>query len=249
MNSIDGSAGLRRTAGSREPGRPGLLPVLRHPGVRDRAARLPRRRHRRLPGRRLRPGHRGDAGHRPGRRRRRPPRRLLAVRDDAGVRGRLPAGEDRHARLRRRGGHQQVRAARRARTPCATSAASWPGTASTPASPSRSSRSSAPSPAASTTTASPPSTSTSGTSSADHGLQLGPGRAACRSPGRTSTRGAGHRAPRPRSLPGRDRRHRARLPPRHRRGGRRPPAAASSCGEVAAACSPTADRPTRPPPS
>ena len=64
-------------------------------------------------GRRLRPGDRRDARHRPGRRGDRAVRRHLAVRDDAGVRRRLAAGEDRHARLRRHRGDQQVRAARR----------------------------------------------------------------------------------------------------------------------------------------
>ena len=56
-------------------------------------------------------------------------RRRLALRHDAGVRRRLPAREDRHARLRRRRRHQQVRAARRARTPAATWPASWCATA------------------------------------------------------------------------------------------------------------------------
>ena len=52
-------------------------------------------------------------GHRPGRRRDRRALRPVALRDDPGVRGREPAREDRHARLRRRGGDQQVRAPRR----------------------------------------------------------------------------------------------------------------------------------------
>ena len=83
-------------------------------GARAAAARAPRRRHRRLQGRRLRPRHRRDARHRPGRRRRSSTvRRRLAVRHDARVRRRLAAGEDRHARLRRRRRHQQVRAPRR----------------------------------------------------------------------------------------------------------------------------------------
>ena len=55
MNSID----ARRSSSARWP-----------PAGRQRGPRLPRRRDRRLPGRRVRPGHRGDAGHRAGRRRR-----------------------------------------------------------------------------------------------------------------------------------------------------------------------------------
>ena len=63
----------------------------------------------------LRPGDPGDARHRAGRRRGRAAGGRVPVRDDAGVRRRVAAGEDRHARLRRRGGDQQVRAARRRR--------------------------------------------------------------------------------------------------------------------------------------
>ena len=90
-----------------------LLPVDGHPRQRRQPARAPRRRHRRAQGRRVRPGDRRDAGHRAGRRRHRAVRRPLAVRDDAGVRRRVPAREDRHAGLRRRRGDQQVRAPRR----------------------------------------------------------------------------------------------------------------------------------------
>ena len=56
---------------------------------------------------------RRDAGHRPGRRGGRAVRRHLPLRHDAGVRRRVAAREDRHARLRRRRRDQQVRAARR----------------------------------------------------------------------------------------------------------------------------------------
>ncbi len=64
------------------------------------------------------PGHRGDARYRSGRRGHRAVRGLLAVRDDAGVRRRVAAREDRHARLRGRRGDQQVRAPRcRGRAP------------------------------------------------------------------------------------------------------------------------------------
>ena len=98
-------------------------------GAGSRGARAPRRRHRRVPGRRLRPGHRRDARHRPGRRRHRPARRRLALRHDAGVRRRLAAREDRHARLRRRRGDQQVRAPRRRGRPARRRAASSCATA------------------------------------------------------------------------------------------------------------------------
>ena len=62
-----------------------------------------------MQGRRLRPGHRRDLRHRPGRRGHRAAGRRADVRDDAGVRRRQPAREDRHARLRRVRRHQQVR--------------------------------------------------------------------------------------------------------------------------------------------
>jgi methylmalonyl-CoA mutase len=106
----------------------------------------------RLQGRRLRPHRRRDLGHRPGRRRHRAAGRRADVRDDARVRRRQPAGEDRHARLRRVRGHQQVRpqgcgrrAARRGQAGAAQQEAFKRR-------PSRC-RSSAPWPAASTTTA------------------------------------------------------------------------------------------------
>ena len=60
-------------------------------------------------GRRLRPDHRRDLGHRPGRRGDRAAGRRADVRDDARVRRREPAREDRHARLRRVRRDQQVR--------------------------------------------------------------------------------------------------------------------------------------------
>ena len=57
----------------------------------------------------VRPGHRRDLGHRPGRRGDRAARRRVALRDDARVRRRVAAREDRHARLRRLRRDQQVR--------------------------------------------------------------------------------------------------------------------------------------------
>ena len=93
---------------------------------RSEVARGARRCHRRVPGGRVRPRDRGDAGHRSGRRRDRRPLRCVALRDDAGVRRRQPAGEDRHARLRRRGGDQQVRAARRRGRPARRAATAGP---------------------------------------------------------------------------------------------------------------------------
>ncbi len=62
-----------------------------------------------MPGRRLRSRHHRDARHRSGRGRHRCARRSGAVRDDAGIRRRLAARKDRHARFRRRGRDQQVR--------------------------------------------------------------------------------------------------------------------------------------------
>ena len=91
-----------------------VLPLDGHPRHRRQPARAPGRRHRaccRRPAFDLviveTPGiGQGDAGIVR-------VRRPLAVRDDAGVRRRVPAREDRHAGLRRRGGDQQVRAPRR----------------------------------------------------------------------------------------------------------------------------------------
>ena len=57
----------------------------------------------------LRPRHRRDVRHRPGRRGDRAARRRVALRDDARVRRRDAAREDRHARLRRLRRDQQVR--------------------------------------------------------------------------------------------------------------------------------------------
>ena len=133
-----------------------LLPLPGHPGGRLRASRpVP-------PGRgglrrgRIRPGHRGDARHRPGRRRRHRHRRCLPLRDDPGVRRRLPAREDRHAGAGRRGGHQQVRPTGcRRRLPPGVPAVGAGPPAPGPATEVRS-RCSAPSPPGSTTTASPP---------------------------------------------------------------------------------------------
>ena len=67
------------------------------------------RRDRRVQGRGLRPRDGRDVGDRPGRRGDRAAGRRVAVRDDAGVRRGEPAGEDRHARLRRLRRDQQVR--------------------------------------------------------------------------------------------------------------------------------------------
>ena len=88
-----------------------------HARLRQRDQRRPARRDRRLQVRRLRP-HRGrDLGHRPGRRGHRAARGPAHVRDDARVRRGQPAGEDRHARLRRVCRHQQVRPQGLARRP------------------------------------------------------------------------------------------------------------------------------------
>ncbi len=183
-----------------------VLPLAGHP----RAPReLPERidgHHRRVPGRRLRPGHPGDAR---ASARATPPSSaladVLAVRDDAGVRRRLPAGEDRHARLRRRGGDQQVRAARRRRRAArrVPPADPQPGRVRRPAA--RTCRCSAPARPRSTTTASPPCTSTWPGCSAARGLPLAEGvLPAGRRPG-LHRRGLGHPAGQDR-LPGRDRR-------------------------------------------
>ena len=86
-----------------------LHALARHARGRQRNQQGAARRDRRVQGRRLRPGHRRDLGHRPGRRGDRAAGRRLAVRDDAGVRRRVAAGEDRHARLRRLRRDQQVR--------------------------------------------------------------------------------------------------------------------------------------------
>ena len=115
----DPAARRRRAAGRPDPDerarrRPRVLPVAGHPR-RARAAGEHRGDHRRVPGGRLRPGDPGDAGDRAGRRGGRAAGGRVAVRDDPGVRRRVPAGKDRHAGLRRRGGDQQVRAARRRR--------------------------------------------------------------------------------------------------------------------------------------
>ncbi len=82
--------------------------ATRDTGERDQQGAA-RRRSPRARSRGLRPGHRRDVGHRPGRRGDRAARRHVAVRDDAGVRRGEPAREDRHARLRRLRRDQQVR--------------------------------------------------------------------------------------------------------------------------------------------
>ena len=64
---------------------------------------------------RLRLGHRRNRRHRPERFGDRRPRRFPDVRDDQRLRRAQPAGKDRHARLRRTGGAEQVRQARRRR--------------------------------------------------------------------------------------------------------------------------------------
>ena len=97
-----------------------------------------------VPGGRRRPRRRRDARHRPGRLGGDRRRRGLALRDDARVRRRVAAREDRHARLRRRGRDQQVRTPRRARTRCARCAARSSATARSSARRSRTSRCSAP---------------------------------------------------------------------------------------------------------
>ena len=79
--------------------------------------------------RRLRSDRRRDLRHRPGRRGDRAAGRRVAVRDDARVRRREPAREDRHARFRRLRRHQQVRPQGRRRTRCATCASSTSATA------------------------------------------------------------------------------------------------------------------------
>ncbi|CAA9351660.1 MAG: B12 binding domain / kinase domain / Methylmalonyl-CoA mutase, partial [uncultured Nocardioidaceae bacterium] len=112
----DPAARRRRAARRPDPDelprrRPRLLPLAGDPR-RARAARHAAGRPHRAQGERRRPRRPRDAGHRAGRRRRRAARRRRALRHDAGLRGRVAAGEDRHARLRRRGGDQQVRAPR-----------------------------------------------------------------------------------------------------------------------------------------
>ena len=81
----------------------------RHARCRQRDQHGAARRAGRLQGRRVRSGDRRDLGHRPGRRGHRAAGRYSGLRDDARVRRREPAREDRHARLRRVRRHQQVR--------------------------------------------------------------------------------------------------------------------------------------------
>ena len=225
MNAIDGAAGV--------------LPLAGHPAAASEVPeRARRRRSRALQGRRASTW---SSSRRPASARATPAivaaRRRVALRDDAGVRRRVAAREDRHARLRRRRGDQQVRAARRR------------GRAARRAPPAR------PQPRgvrrrlaghagvrhqrrhASTTTASPRSTSTCATCSAER-RPAGRRRARCAPvDGQDVARGVDvDRAARPRALPGRDRRDRARLPRRRpqRAGGARAaaPAPARRRGEV-----------------
>ena len=123
----------------------------------------------------------------------------------------IAAREDRHARLRRLRGDQQVRPQGRGRTRCATCASRCSATASASARRPRRCRCSAPSRRASTTTASPRSTSALAAALAAKGLPLEPG--TLRDAGvRHSDRPARHRAAAARALPRRDRGGRARLP-------------------------------------
>ena len=112
-----GSAARRPDPDERPRRGAGVLPVDGDARGGRAAARAPGRRARRAEGRRVRPGDRRDSRDRAGRRRHRPLRGPRAVRDDPGVRCRVPAREDRHARLRRRRRDQQVRAARCRRRP------------------------------------------------------------------------------------------------------------------------------------
>ena len=116
-----------------------------------------------MPARGLRLDLRRDLGHRPGRHRDRRSLRRLDLRDDARVRRREPAREDRHARLRRSRRRQQGRAARRRRRASATCASRCAARARRSTPPRRRSASTAPSRAA---TAIPASTRCSRTSSA-----------------------------------------------------------------------------------
>ena len=123
-------------------------------------------------GGRLRPRHRRDGGHRPGRRGDGAARRRVAVRDDARVRRREPAREDRHARLRRFRRDQQVRPPRgrgRAARRAQAGAAKPPGVR---AGARRTCRCTGRSPRASTTTASPRCTTRCRARSAAKGLKV-----------------------------------------------------------------------------
>ena len=132
-----------------------LHAVARDARLRLRDQRRAARRARGGEGRGLRPRHRRDLRHRPGRRGDRAARRRAGLRDDARVRRRQPAREDRHARLRRVRRDQQVRSGRARPTRCATSPSRCRGTARPSASAPTRCRCSARWPAASTTTASP----------------------------------------------------------------------------------------------
>ena len=148
MNAVDAAAGV--------------LPLARHPRVGSEVPEALDDVHRRVRAAGFdlviveTPGiGQGDAGDRR-------PRRRVALRDDARVRCRQPAREDRHARLRRRRRHQQVRAPRRRGRPARRAPPAGPQPGAVRRRPARRCRCSAPSPPASTTTASPRSTSTCG---------------------------------------------------------------------------------------
>ena len=93
----------------------GLHALARHPRVRDRGPGGAARRHPGGQGGRLRPRHHRNGRHRPGRLEHRRPGGRVPLRHDERVRRGLPAREDRHARLRRPRGGQQVREARQRR--------------------------------------------------------------------------------------------------------------------------------------
>ena len=131
----DPPQGRRRAARRPDPDerprrRPGLLPLARHP---RRATRCPSTSADvidRGQGRRLRPGDRRDARHRPGRRGDRAVRRPLALRHDAGVRRRLASWRRSTCSTSPTPSRSTSSSAAAPRTRCATSAASWSATAS-----------------------------------------------------------------------------------------------------------------------
>ena len=121
--------------------------------------------------------------------------RRLALRHDARVRCRVAAGEDRHARLRRRGGDQQVRTARRRRRPPRRRPPAGPQPRGVRRARGRTCRSSAPARPGSTTTASPRSTSTcSGRCWWSKGLPCRLGRPATRVDTKVASTGSAPRA-------------------------------------------------------
>ena len=178
-----------------------------------------------------------------------PLRRRPALRHDAGVRRRLPAREDRHARLRRAPSRSTSSTGAAPTTRCATCAASWSATGR------RSARRPTRLPVFGTVAARFNDDGVTalyqhlrgllaeqGPAPADRG-GAGPGRS--RRPARPShaDRPAG-----PVPLPGRDRRHGAGLPRAHRRaGGRRPALPGARDGPGAAARARRHGRVARPP--